>query len=50
MEPAGYVVGNKAKGWENYVVDPSKHNVTVQITHDGLSNKEPDWIKVSKKE
>ena len=50
MEPAGFVVGTKARGWDIYVIDPSRHNVVVQITHDGLSNKEPDWIKVDKKE
>lgn len=47
MEPAGYVVGTKAKGWNIYIADPSKHNVVVQITNDGLSNKEPDWIRIS---
>jgi len=46
MQPAGYVIGKKAKGWDLWVVDPSVPNVTVQITHDGLSNKEPDWIFV----
>ncbi|MFC1739845.1 hypothetical protein ACFL1G_12485 [Planctomycetota bacterium] len=46
MEPAGYVVGNEAKGWDIWVVKPSDPEVVVQITHDGLSYKEPDWIFV----
>jgi len=46
MEPAGYVVGNQAKGWDLWVVDPYQPEVKVQITRDGLSNKEPDWIYV----
>ena len=48
MEPAHYVVGNKAKGWDIHVVDPQQPNVTVQITDDGFSNKEPDWVYVAK--
>ena len=44
MQPAGYVVGTKAKGWDIWVVKPSEPEVAVQITHDGLSNKEPDWV------
>ena len=46
MEPAGYVVGTKAKGWDIWVVTVSEPNVVVQLTHDGLSNKEPDWVVV----
>lgn len=44
MEPACYVIGRKAKGWDIWICDPSKEDVTVRITRDGLSNKEPDWI------
>ena len=46
MELAGYVVGNQAKGWDLWVVDPYQPEVKVKITRDGLSNKEPDWIYV----
>ena len=44
MKPASFVIGNKAQGWDIWVVKPSEPEVVVQITHDGLSNKEPDWI------
>jgi dipeptidyl aminopeptidase/acylaminoacyl peptidase len=46
MQPARYVVGNKAEGWDIWIVKPSEPQVKVQITHDGLSNKEPDWVYV----
>ena len=48
MARAPYVIGNKATGWDIWVVSPSKPGVAVRITQDGLSNKEPDWILVRK--
>ncbi len=49
MDRARYVVGVKAEGWDIWVVKPSEPEVTVQLTHDGLSNKEPDWVFVGRK-
>ncbi|HOZ45952.1 MAG TPA: hypothetical protein PLO37_13445 [Candidatus Hydrogenedentes bacterium] len=45
MQPAPPVIGNIAKGWDLWVVRVDQPNVVVQITHDGLSNKEPDWMR-----
>jgi len=47
MQPAPYVIGRKAKGWDIWIVNSSTPDVTVPITHDGLSNKEPDWVFVA---
>ena len=44
MAKARYVVGVQAPGWDIWVVKPSQPGLAVQITHDGLSNKEPDWV------
>ncbi len=44
MKTARYVVGIKAEGWDLCVVDPKGMNRWTAITHDGLSNKEPDWV------
>ena len=49
MQPAGYVVGTKAAGWDIRVVDPSQPEVVLQITRHGMSNKEPDWVPVVRK-
>jgi len=49
MARAGYVVGVKAKGWDIWVVKPSKPGVAVRLTYDGLSNKEPDWVFVGRR-
>ena len=38
------VIGRKAPGWDIWVVKPSEPEVAVQLTHDGSSNKEPDWV------
>jgi len=46
MEPAGCFVGMKAEGWDIWVVKPSEPEVVVRLTFDGLSNKEPDWVRV----
>lgn len=46
MEHARFVIGRQAPGWNLWVVKPSEPEVVVQITHDGLSYKEPDWIFV----
>lgn len=44
MKPAAYIVGIEAKGWDIWVADAAGSNDWVAITHDGLSNKEPDWV------
>ena len=36
--------GVTAKGWDIWVADASERNVRVRLTHDGKSNKEPDWL------
>jgi Tol biopolymer transport system component len=36
--------GIEAPGWDTCVADPSRENRWVRITHDGRSNKEPDWV------
>lgn len=41
--------GVKAPGWDLCVADASRDNTWVQITRDGLSNKEPDWVIVPRK-
>jgi len=38
--------GVEAPGWDLCVADPNGDNRWVQITSDGLSNKEPDWVFV----
>jgi Tol biopolymer transport system component len=38
--------GVQAPGWDLCVADPARENRWVQITSDGLSNKEPDWVFV----
>jgi len=45
----GQDVGNPAKGWHIFVADAARKNVVVQITHDGVSNKEADWLPVGVK-
>lgn len=42
------VVGIKAEGWNICVADAAKTNRWVQITSDGKSNKEPDWVPVKR--
>lgn len=49
MARARYVVGVRAEGWDIWVVKPSEPGVAVQLTHDGLSNKEPDWVFVGRR-
>ena len=41
--------GIEAPGWNLCVADPARDNRWVEITSDGLSNKEPDWVVVRKK-
>ena len=43
------IVGVKAEGWNICVADPSKTNRCVEITADGKSNKEPDWVPAENK-
>ena len=38
--------GVEAPGWNTCVADAAKTNCWVQITFDGKSNKEPDWVFV----
>ena len=42
------LVGIQAPGWDICVGDPSTTNRWVAITTDGKSNKEPDWVPLSK--
>ncbi len=42
------VVGIRADGWNICVADASKTDRWVEITSDGKSNKEPDWVPVPK--
>jgi Tol biopolymer transport system component len=49
MEPAHYIVGQEAPGWDICVVDVENPGTYVTITSDGLSNKEPDWVPVAGK-
>ena len=46
MARARYVVGAEAPGWDIWVVKPTRPEVAVRLTRDGLSNKEPDWVVV----
>jgi dipeptidyl aminopeptidase/acylaminoacyl peptidase len=43
------IVGAKAPGWNIGVADASGKNRKLIITHDGASNKEPDWAPVPAK-
>ncbi|MEN6625386.1 MAG: hypothetical protein ABFD69_04055 [Candidatus Sumerlaeia bacterium] len=45
MRPAYGFPGVKAPGWDICIVDTEHPDQYTQITHDGLSNKEPDWLK-----
>jgi WD40 repeat protein len=40
------VPGVEAPGWNTCVVDASKPDRWVELTRDGKSNKEPDWVPV----
>ena len=40
------IVGTVAEGWNICVADATGGNRWVPVTSDGLSNKEPDWLKV----
>jgi len=42
------VIGRKAPGWDLWVVKPSEPEVAVQLTFDGQSNKEPDWVPAAR--
>ncbi|MCX7824326.1 MAG: hypothetical protein N2689_02080, partial [Verrucomicrobiae bacterium] len=41
-------VGVVAEGWHIGVADANASNRFVQITTDGVSNKEPDWVPIAK--
>ncbi len=45
MKLARYVVGVKAEGWDLCVIDVTGMNKWTAVTQDGLSNKEPDWVR-----
>lgn len=40
--------GVQAPGWDLCVADPDGDNRWIQLTTDGLSYKEPDWVKAKK--
>jgi len=40
------LIGVEAPGWNIFVADASATNRCVQVTTDGCSNKEPDWVPV----
>ncbi len=44
LDLARAIISVKAPGWDLCVADPNGSNRFVQITTDGLSNKEPDWV------
>lgn len=48
MQPEPAVLGNTAEGWDIWVVSLDNPGEAVQLTHDGLSNKEPDWLPACK--
>jgi len=48
MKTARYVIGIQAKGWDICVADANGYHNWHALTHDGLSNKEPEWVPVSK--
>jgi len=48
LAPHPAIVGIRAEGWNICVADPSATDSWVQVTTDGLSNKEPDWVPVPK--
>lgn len=47
MKKALYVPGAIAKGWDICILDTQNPNMYTQLTHDGKSNKEPDWLRVA---
>lgn len=47
MKKALYVPGAIAKGWDICILDTQNPSVYTQLTHDGKSNKEPDWLKAA---
>lgn len=47
MKTALYVIGQKAPGWQICVLDTENPNMYTQLTTDGYSNKEPDWLKTN---
>lgn len=48
LAPAPEFIGVVAAGWHIFVADASASNRFVQITTDGVSNKEPDWVPLPK--
>lgn len=49
MAGTRHVVGREAPGWDIRVVRADPPHDVLQITHDGLSNKEPDWVPPPRK-
>jgi len=41
----GQTVGQMAKGWHICVADAARTNVRVTLTTQGVSNKDPDWVR-----
>lgn len=42
------MIGIRAEGWNICVGDATRKNRWIQITDDGLCNKEPDWVPVKR--
>lgn len=43
-------VGEMARGWHIGIADAGERNVVVQLTTDGVSNKEADWVPAQREE
>jgi len=48
LGPAPEMVGAMAEGWDICVADAQATNRVLSLTHDGKSNKEPDWAPRAK--
>ncbi|MCE5230635.1 hypothetical protein LLG95_13725 [bacterium] len=48
MKMALYAPGAVAKDWDICIVDTKNPGVYTKLTNDGMSNKEPDWLKGSR--
>ena len=44
LETARYRVLSQAPGWDLHAVEVAQPNVVVQLTHNGMGNKEADWL------
>jgi TolB protein len=46
LDLARAIISVKAPGWNICIADPNSSNRFVQLTTDGNSNKEPDWVPI----